>query len=111
MEISDAITLVNGEKDAATQYFENTTKNELLFKLKPIIENALQQTGTTKYWGNVMTIYNKVPFTKKVNPDLAEYATEEATNGLFKMIAREETEIRSNQKSSTTVTLNKVFGL
>ena len=111
MEISDAIALVNGEKDAATQYFENTTKNELLFKFKPIIENALQKTGTTKYWGNVMTIYNKVPFTKKVNPDLAEYATEEATNGLFKMIAREETEIRSNQKSRTTVTLKKVFGL
>ena len=110
MEISDAITLVNGEKDAATQYFENTTKNELLVKFKPIIKNALQQTGTTKYWGNVMTIYNKVPFTKKVNPDLAEYATEEATNGVFKMFAREETEIRSNQKSRTTATLKKVFG-
>ena len=110
MEISDAITLVNGEKDVATQYFINTTKSELLVKFKPIIKNALQQTGTTKYWGNVMTIYNKVPFTRRVNPDLAEYATEEATNGLFKMIAIEEAEIRSNQKSRTTATLKKVFG-
>ena len=110
MEISDAITLVNGEEDAATQYLENTTKRELLVKFKPIIKNALQQTGTTKYWGNVMEIYNKVPFTKKVNPDLAEYATEEATMGLFKMIAKEEAEIRSNQNSRTTAILEKVFG-
>ncbi len=110
MEISDAISLVNGEKDAATQYLENTTKGQLLVKFKPIIKNALQQTGTTKYWGNIMAIYNKVPFTKKVNPDLAEYATEEATKGLFKMIAKEEAEIRSNQKSRTTAILEKVFG-
>ena len=110
MEISDAVALVNGEKDAATQYLENTTKSELLVKFKPIIKNALQQTGTTKYWGNVMAIYNKVPFTKKVNPDLAEYATEKATIGLFKMIAKEEAAIRSSQKSRTTAILEKVFG-
>ncbi|MDB4012774.1 DUF4197 domain-containing protein [Cyclobacteriaceae bacterium] len=110
MEISDAIALVNGEEDAATQYLENTTKSELLIKFKPIIENALQQTGTTKYWGEVMKIYNKVPFTKKVNPDLAEYATEEATIGLFKMIAEEESAIRSNQANRTTALLEKVFG-
>ena len=29
MEISDAIALVNGEEDAATQYLEKTTKSEL----------------------------------------------------------------------------------
>jgi hypothetical protein len=110
MEISDAFALVNGEEDAATQYLENTTKSELLIKFKPIIENALQQTGTTKYWGEVMKIYNKVPFTKKVNPDLAEYATEEATIGLFKMIAEEESAIRSNQANRTTALLEKVFG-
>ena len=57
-----------------------------------------------------MKIYNKVPFTKKVNPDLAEYATEEATIGLFKMIAEEESAIRSNQANRTTTLLEKVFG-
>jgi|TARA_B110000967_G_C18830515_1_gene533833 hypothetical protein len=110
MEISDAFALVNGEKDAATQYLENTTRRELLIKFKPIIERALKQTGTTKYWSNIMNSYNKIPFAKKINPDLAEYATEEATFGLFKMIAREEAAIRSNQDNRTTALLQKVFG-
>ena len=110
MEISDAFTLVNGEQDAATQYLEKTTKSELLRKFKPIIENALQKTGTTKHWGNVMNSYNKIPFVKKINPDLAEYATEEATYGLFKMIAQEEAAIRNNQANRTSALLKKVFG-
>ncbi|OUT95912.1 MAG: hypothetical protein CBB92_10850 [Flammeovirgaceae bacterium TMED32] len=110
MEISDAIALVNGEEDAATQYLEKTTKSELILKFRPIIENALQQTSFTKYWGDVMKIYNKVPFTKNVNPNLAEYATEEATIGLFKMIEEEESAIRSNQANRTTALLEKVFG-
>ena len=93
-----------------TKYLEKTSKSELIIKLRPIIDKALQRTGTTKYWGNVMKIYNKVPFTKKVNPDLAEYATEKATIGLFKMIAKEEAAIRSSQKSRTTAILEKVFG-
>tara|TARA_B110000046_G_scaffold59213_1_gene66459 strand:+ start:490 stop:1227 length:738 start_codon:yes stop_codon:yes gene_type:complete len=110
MEISDAFALVNGEQDAATQYLENTTKSELLIKFKPIIAHALQQTGTTKYWGDIMKSYNKIPFVKKINPDLAGYATEEATFGLFKMIAQEEAAIRSNQSNRTTALLEKVFG-
>ena len=110
IEISDAIALVNGKEDAATKYLEKTSKSELIIKLRPIIDKALQQTGTTKYWGDIMRVYNKVPFIKKVNPDLAEYATKEATVGLFKMIAEEEFEIRSNKLSRTTALLGKVFG-
>ena len=47
----------------------------------------------------------------KVNPDLIDYTTKEAMNGVFKMIAVEEKDIRTNLKSRTSTVLQKVFAL
>ena len=54
--------------------------------------------------------YNKIPFIKKVNPDLEIYVTEKAIDGLFFMIEKEEKRIRENPKQRTTELLKKVFG-
>ena len=42
-----------------------------------------------------MSAYNKIPMTKKINPNLRDYVTEKAVEGLFKMIAKEEENIRN----------------
>jgi hypothetical protein len=110
LTLRDVFNILKGEKDAATQYLKKNTSQQLAVKFRPKIETSLEKVDATKYWNDVMTSYNKIPFVKKMNPDLAEYVTEKAIEGLFIMIAREEERIRKDPAARTTELLRKVFG-
>ena len=60
---------------------------------------------------NIINKYNKLPFVDKVNPDLTDYVTSQALNGVFTMISIEEKEIRNNISERTSPLLKKVFAL
>lgn len=110
LTLRDVFNIVQGEKDAATQYLKKNTSQQLAVQFRPKIEISLEKVDATKYWDDVITSYNKIPFVKKMNPDLPEYVTEKAIEGLFVMIAREEENIRKNPAARTTELLRKVFG-
>jgi hypothetical protein len=110
MTISEALNILNGNKDAATQYLEEHTRTQLVEKFKPIIKVSLEKVNATKYWNSVFSYYNKLPFVTKVNPDLDDYVTNKAIDGLFVQIAKEEKEIRENPVARVTDILKKVFG-
>ena len=110
LTLRDVFNIVKGEKDEATRYLKNNTTQQLTVQFRPKIETSLEKVDATKYWDDVITSYNKIPFVKKMNPDLAEYVTEKAIEGLFVMIAREEENIRKNPAARTTELLRKVFG-
>jgi hypothetical protein len=110
MTIEDAWSILKGEDDAATQYLKRTTSGLLKEKFKPVIQNSLNKVNATKYYGDIVTRYNQIPFVQKVNPDLDDYATDKAIEGLFLMIAKEEKNIRQNPVARTTEILKKVFG-
>lgn len=110
MTIQDAWAILRGEQDAATQYLKKSTSASLKEKFKPIIQNSLNKVNATKYYGDLVNSYNKIPLVQKVNPDLDEYATDKAIEGLFVMIAKEEKNIRENPVARTTELLKKVFG-
>ena len=57
----------------------------------------------------MITAYNKIPLVKKINPDLVDYSTNKAIDGLFIKIAKEELEIRENPGARTSDLLKKVF--
>lgn len=110
MTIQDAWALLKGEPDAATQYLKRTTTPQLREKFSPVVQVALDKVSATKYYGDVINTYNKIPFVEKVNPDLNAYATDKAIEGLFVMVAKEEKNIRENPVARTTDLLKKVFG-
>ncbi len=56
-----------------------------------------------------MKTYNKIPLVEKVNPNLDDYATGKAIDGVFVMIAKEEKVIREDPAARTTDLLKKVF--
>lgn len=109
MTLTDAKNILSGKDDAATNFLQEKTKQELYNKFEPIIQASLNKVGATKHWETVMTSYNKIPFVKKVNPNLKQYVTNKAIAGLFVQIAKEEKEIRNNPKSRTTDLLKEVF--
>ena len=109
MTIQDAWSILKGEEDAATQYLNRTTSSQLHDKFKPVIQKSLAKVNATKYYSDLINTYNKIPFVKKVNPDLDDYATEKAVDGMFVMVAKEEKNIRENPGARTTELLEKVF--
>lgn len=110
MTIQDAWGILRGQDDAATQYLKRTTSPQLKDKFKPVIQRALAKVNATKYYGDLVNTYNKIPFVEKVNPNLDDYATDRAIEGLFVMIAKEEKNIREDPVARTTELLKKVFG-
>jgi len=110
MTITDVTSILKGQPDAATQYLKKTTTTQLQAQFKPIIKTSLDKVNATKYYSDLATKYDKIPFVKKVNPDLVAYTTDLAIQGLFIKIAEEEKNIRANPVARTTDLLKKVFG-
>ncbi len=110
MTIQDAFAILNGEQNAATNYLKRTTSAPLKSKFLPVVSQSLDEVKATRYYGNIVTRYNKIPLVKKVNPDLDDYATNRAIDGLFLLVAREEANIRANPVARTTEILQRVFG-
>lgn len=110
LTVKDAINIVKGENNAATMFLQTTTSPELNAAFRPKIKASLDNVNATRYWGDLITAYNKIPLVKKMNPDLTGYVTGKAIDGLFVMIAKEELKIRKDPAARTTELLKKVFG-
>lgn len=111
MTISDASSILLGKQsDAATQYFQRVTNDQLSAKFKPIIQSSLSKVGATRNWTEVVSRYNQIPLVTDINPDLTSYVTQKAIDGLFMEIAKEELKIRQNVSSRNSILLQKVFG-
>lgn len=111
ISFNDARTILLGDDKAATTYLINGTKAELYTKFNPVIKASFDKVGADKIWNSLINRYNAIPLTSDVNPDLTDYVTQEALNGVFTMIAIEEKEIRTKVSSRTTNLLRKVFAL
>lgn len=107
----DAKNILLGEDDAATQYLTNKTQTALYEKFHPVIQNSFAKVGADQIWNNLINKYNSIPFTDDVNPDLTDYVTNEALEGVYTMIAVEEHDIRNKVESRTSDLLKKVFAL
>lgn len=109
LTIEDAWGILRGQPDAATQYLKRTTSGQLKDKFKPVIKASLNKVNATRYYSDLVNTYNKIPLTEKVNPNLDDYATDLAIQGLFVMIAKEEKNIRQDPVARTTDLLKRVF--
>src|SRR5215467_13202392 len=111
MTVTDALGIVKGNKDAATQYFRRKTSDDLIAAFTPSVKSALDRTQATRYYADIANTYNRLPLTfDKVDPDLPSYVVGKAVDALFDEIAREEANIRANPVARTTDILRKVFG-
>jgi hypothetical protein len=111
MTVQDALGIVSGHSDAATQYFKQKTSAQLLTAFAPSVKASLDKTQATKYYGDLANGYNRIPLTPgKINPDLTSYVVGKAVDALFDQIGKEEMNIRANPVARTTEILRKVFG-
>lgn len=110
MSLSDGFAILKGEDTAATNFLRKTTYSPLKESFKPVVKEAIEKVKVTSYWNPLVTKYNMIPGVKKQNPDLEEYVTIKAINGLMILIADEEVKIRKDPMARVTDILKKVFG-
>jgi hypothetical protein len=108
MSFQDALAILKGGDNAATNYLKGKTTISLSDAFRPVIENSLKKVNATKYWDAVFTSYNKFS-NEKVNTDLVQYVTEKALAGIFLQLGNEEQKIRKDPGARTSEILRKVF--
>lgn len=112
MSVGDGLKILKGGENAATTFLKNATSNELHQKFLPIVKAATQKVQVTKYWEPLIGAYNKSSILtggEKINPDLNAYITDQAIDGVFKLIALEEAKIRKDPVARVSDLLKKVF--
>ncbi|MBC2839883.1 DUF4197 domain-containing protein [Robiginitalea sp. SC105] len=100
-----------GNDNAATSYLKGRTEIPLYDAFRPVIKGSFERVGADRVWGELISRYNRIPLVQPVNPDLADYVTREALQGVYEVIAREELEIRTRISSRSTLLMKKVFAL
>ena len=109
MSIADAMNILMGKNNAATQYLHKTTYDALYQEFIPVIRQSLNTVNAQELWETAVTAYNRIPMVQKVNPKLDDHVTRKALDGLFGMVEKEELEIRTNVNARSSELLKSVF--
>ena len=109
MNFDDAQKILNGRDNEATLYFQDKTSARLGEVFKPIVKDAMGEVGVTRSYQDLNSKITSLPFGKSASFDLDQYVTDGALKGLFKMLAEQERQIRTQPAARVTDLLQKVF--
>jgi hypothetical protein len=107
MTVQDAKGILTGGDDAATQYFRNKTESQLRTKFLPIVSQATRKVGLAEKYNAFAGKASTLGLAD--TPNLDQYVTQKALDGLFLMMKDEEKAIRSNPADYSGKLLEKVF--
>lgn len=131
MSMDDAKKILADGDGAATAYFKQHTTSSLQNMIKPIIQKSMQDNDVAQYYDTVNDFYinnvksivennSVMSMAKSFGADeylpsendakLDDFVTQKAIDGLFKMIAEKEGNIRKDPVAQTTSLLQQVFG-
>lgn len=123
MSITDAVGILFGKDNAATEYLRKSTYSQLKASFAPKVKASLAKPlvgniSTTQSWSNLSGAYNTVAKSaigslsglKPVQANIEDYVTEKALDALFSRVAAEEKAIRTNPAARVNALLKKVFG-
>lgn len=110
MSFEDAREILFGEENAATVYLEEQSRKSLYNKFLPVIQSSLDEVNAREYWNSIVSQYNKIPFVRKMNPELDDHVNQKALDGMFSLIEVKEKKIRTDIDERTSPLLKDVFG-
>ncbi|MCY2931157.1 MAG: DUF4197 domain-containing protein [Planctomycetota bacterium] len=111
MSFADARAILTGPDTAATDYFRAKTSASLKALYQPVVTARMRELGVVATYDGLLAKYAAIPLTTKpALPRIEDYVTDRALEGLFKIVAQEEQQIRHNPAARTTALLQRVFG-
>lgn len=110
ISFGDAAGILNGGDKAATTFLQDRTGTNLKTAFQPIVMSTMEELGLVKLYNDYTGTVGNNPLVQSMLPNLNEYVTEKAVDGLFVMVAEQETKIRQNPAARVTTLLQDVFG-
>jgi len=110
MTVADAKGILGGGDDAATQYLDKSSREQIRAKFLPIVKQATDQVGLVQQYNSFAGQAAVLGIGNAKTANVENYVTEQALDGLFKMIAQQESSIRENPAAAATSLAKKVFG-
>ena len=109
MTLKDAKGILAGPDDAATQYLNKSSREQLRKSFLPIVKQATDKVGLAKQYNTFAGQAASFGVIPSKDANIENYVTEQALNGLFEIIAQEEGKIRQNPADAATQLAKKVF--
>lgn len=110
MTVSDAKGILTGGQDSATQYLNKSSREQIRAKFLPIVKQATDKVGLAQQYNAFAGQAAALGVMQNKNATIESYVTEQALNGLFEMIGKQEENIRQNPAAAATILAKKVFG-
>lgn len=110
MTLSDAIQIVKGPPDGATQFLKARTESQVQAAFRPFMERGLSETGAFKAMDKASAQFGAAGLAGDARTSLTDFALKAATDGMFYYIGEQEKAIRADPARQTTALLRKVFG-
>ena len=111
MTVTDAKGILSGPNDAATQYLNRTSREQIRARFLPIVKKATDQVGLAQQYNAFASQAATFGVIDAKSASVEGYVTEQALNALFEVIAKQEASIRQNPAGAATSLAKKVFGL
>ena len=109
MSVTDAKGILSGGQDSATQYLDKSSREQIRAKFLPIVKQSTDKVGVAQQY-NALAKKAPLGLLGGKSDSVENYVTEQALDGLFKMIAQQEESIRQNPAAAATSLAKKVFG-
>lgn len=106
MNIRDAVGILGGGYNAATNYLRTNIGDSLRQAIRPNVEAALAEYKVQDQFNALLA---KIPFGNKPNVDLSGFLAQQVAAQMFKEVEQEEYKIRTDVAARTTPLLQRVF--
>lgn len=110
MSVTDAVGILTGGQDSATQYFRTTMTEKLTARFLPIVGKETSKVELSQRYNEMAGKLSQFGLIDSKDADLDSYVTNKALDGLFLVMAREEAAIRKDPLGQSSAILKKVFG-
>lgn len=110
MTVADAKSILSGGKDSATQYLDKSSREAIRARFLPIVKQATDKVGVAQKYNTFAGQAAAFGLVDAKSANVENYVAEQALNGLFEMIAKQEESIRANPAAAATSLAKKVFG-
>ncbi|MBV4493836.1 DUF4197 domain-containing protein [Pseudomonas sp. SWRI12] len=110
MSVSDAKGILSGGNDSATQYLNKSSREQIRAKFLPIVKQATDKVGLAQQYNAFAGQAATFGVLDAKSANIENYVTEQALDGLFEMIGKQEATIRQNPAAAATSLAKKVFG-
>lgn len=122
MTVQDAVSIVRGGDQSATEYLRRRTSDDLYGLIRPRMEDTLEQSGAYRTMqpiedrldssggGFLGSLFGGRRASASLRDSVTNEATRRALDGVFHYIGQEEAAIRNDPVQRTSDILRRVFG-